>query len=290
MSTMSVMTSGASGASGASGTTMRSEMRAKGRRPRGLSVAVCLFVLAVTAVAGAPPVAAQRPVGQMVLVVNEVRGTPPGRAAAPMAVGEGVVLDHLIETGPRSAARLTIGDHGVIRMGQSTRQRIDRHEVDQATGEERSVFSVLLGKVQVALDSLFGGELTVETPSASLGVKGTVFRVLVDAVGRTVVAVLEGVVEVTAKAGGTVTLTAGTYTVVDPGGAPLPPAPFDPTLGTLSPSAGGPDFEVPGEELLGETPLLDGERFDLPRQPPGQRDPDGLPQGLNDPNGDPDAE
>jgi hypothetical protein len=110
--------------------------------------------------------------------------------------------------------------------------------------------------------------VTVETPTASLGVKGTVLRVLVTPSGRTLVAVLEGTVEVTSKAGGTVVVTAGAFSIVDEGAAPLPPSPFDPSTGTLSPSAGGPDFAVPGEDLFPESPLLDGRQIDLPREPP----------------------
>lgn len=247
--------------------------------------ALALALASATILAAAAPAAAQRPVGRMVTVQNEVLGTTPGGAPAQMAVADPVVLDHVIETGRASWARLLVGEHAPIDLGQSTRKVITQHEIDAATGEERTTLQLLLGRIQVALDSLFSGDFTVETPNASLGVKGTVFRVLVDAAGRTAVSVLEGVVDVTAKAGGTVTLTAGSYTVVGEKGPPSPPAPFDPALGTLAPSAGGPDFEVPGEEVLGETPLLDGERFDLPRQPPGQRDPDGQGAGAAAPNG-----
>jgi hypothetical protein len=131
--------------------------------------------------------------------------------------------------------------------------------------------------------------VTIDTPSASLGIKGTVLRVLVDADGRTLVAVLEGVVEVSSKPPGperTVVLPAGTFTIVEPGGAPSPPAPFDPGAGTLSPDAGGPDFTVPGEDVFDETPLIDDGQRELPRNPEGfflidpqQEPPPGDPNG-----------
>jgi ferric-dicitrate binding protein FerR (iron transport regulator) len=220
----------------------------------------------------------------MALVRNDVRGTPPGGAAAAMAVGDAVVLDHLVETGRASAARMTLGSEGVLSLGQEARLQVDRMVVDRATGRTESTLELLLGKIELALGSLFRGEVTVETPTASLGVKGTVLRVLVTPSGRTLVAVLEGTVEVTAKAGGTVTVEAGRFTIVAEGAAPLPPSPFDPSTGTLSPSAGGPDFAVPGEDLFPETPLLDGQQIDLPREPPvrDQRDPSGDP---NEPPG-----
>ncbi|MGD2114622.1 MAG: FecR family protein [Acidobacteriota bacterium] len=233
---------------------------------------VLILVLALTLALAPAPVRSQSPgdpVGRMALVRNDVTGTPPGEtAASALAVGDPVVLDHLIRTGRASAARMTLGSEGVLSLGQDVQLRVDRMVVDQATGRTESTLELLLGKIELALGSLFRGEVTVETPTASLGVKGTVLRVLVDAAGRTLVAVLEGTVEVTSKAGGTVTVRAGELTIVEEGAAPLPPSPFDPSAGTLSPSAGGPDFAVPGEDLLPESPLLDGQQIDLPREPP----------------------
>lgn len=240
------------------------------------------LLLAAVGVLAAVPARAQDPVGRIALVRGDVRGTPPGGAAAAMAVADPVVLDHLIATGRASAARMTLEPEGVLSIGQETELRIDRGTVDQATGEGESVLTLLLGRLEVALGSLFRGEVTVETPSASLGVKGTVFRVLVDAAGRTLVAVLEGVVEVTSKATGeTLVLEAGDYAIVEPGGLIVGPAPFDPAAGTLSPSAGGPDFHVPGEDAFEQTPLFPEEQRDLPREPP--TDAELGPQGSQEP-------
>jgi len=244
-------------------------------------LAICLAALA------AAPATAQDAVGRMALVRGDVEGTPPGGSAAAMTVGERIVLDHLLETGRASAARMTLDPEGVLSMGQETRLTIDQATVDQATGESESTLTLLLGKIELALGSLFRGDVTVETPSASLGIKGTVLRVLVDASGRTLMAVLEGVVEVTSKStGDKVSVAAGEYTIVDPGAAPLTPAPFDPSAGTLSPSAGGPDFTVPGEDLFDQTPLLPDEQRDLPREPPSRNNPNGSsqpPPGANGP-------
>lgn len=219
----------------------------------------------------ASPLAAQQRVGQVALAAGTVEGTPPGGAKAPLAVGDPIVLQHLVETGHQSAARMTLDPHGVLSMGQDSRLRVDRSTLDQATGRSQSALSLLLGKIELALGSLFRGEVTVDTPTASLGIKGTVLRVLVDADGRTLVAVLEGVVEVTSKAGGTALVRAGSYSIVGSGAPPLAPAPFDPSAGTLSPAAGGPDFSVPGEDVFTETPLLPERQLDLPREPPGTR-------------------
>jgi len=237
--------------------------------------ALAAFVgLLVTAGPAQGQVQAQDPVGRMADLAGDVEGTPPGGARAAMAQGDDLVLGHLVETARDAWALMRFGQHGDLRLGQETRITVDQSTVDQATGASRSTLSVLLGKIELALGSLFRGEVTVETPTASLGIKGTVLRVRVDPSGRTLVAVLEGTVEVTSKAGVTVLVDAGTYSIVEAQAPPLPPAPFDPSAGTLSPSAGGPDFAVPGEDAFSETPLFEDGQTDLPREPPQPDQPD----------------
>jgi hypothetical protein len=209
-----------------------------------LACALALFL------AAALPLAAQPRVGEVVLARNDVRGTPAGGATATLAEGSAVLLDMRVETGTDSAAKMTFDPQGALTLGAEADVTFTRAEVDQITGESRSWFEVLLGKVRLALSPSFRGEVDVETPVATLGVKGTDVRVEVNRRGRTVVEVLEGVVAVTAAAGGPeVTVSAGRRTVVEPGGRPTPPALLDPLGGTLSPSAGGPPFTVPQEDL-----------------------------------------
>jgi|GEM_PF-2192796 len=257
--------------------------------PSGLTVAL-LFVVAALAPAAilCRPTSAQEgaqervheEVGRMADLAGDVEGTPPGGTRAALHQGDGILLGHLVETARDAWALMRFTPHGDLRLGQETRITVDQSTIDQANRTSRSVLSLLVGRIELALGSLFRGEVTVETPTADLGIKGTVLRVLVDASGRTLVAVLEGTVEVTSKAGGTVLVHAGSFSIVDPEAPPLPPAPFDPSAGTLSPSAGGPDFAVPGEGTFSETPLIEDGQTDLPREPPRR---DQLDQG--DPTG-----
>jgi ferric-dicitrate binding protein FerR (iron transport regulator) len=208
-----------------------------------------------TLAASAPPIGSQTPAGRTVEARGDVLGTPPGSVEVALAAGDTLVLDHLIATGRASLARLAIGRGGSLSLGQDTRLRLDQERIDAATGLTQSTFSLLLGRLELALGRLFQGELTIETPTATLGIKGTVVRIFVDADGRTVVAVLEGLVEVTSRAGGTVRPSAGFFTVVEPGAPPMPPAPFDLRASALAAGARGPDFVVPGEQVLIDSPL-----------------------------------
>lgn len=217
--------------------------------PRHLLPSLLLVLLAAGSASAAN-------VGEVVLVRNEVRGTPQGGTPRPLAVGNGVGLGLRVETGVESAAKMTFDPHGALTLGARAKAVIDRNLVDQVTGRSDSALSVLAGQVRLALGKLFRGEVSVDTPTAVVGVKGTDLRVDVDEpTGTTIVTVTEGVVTVRSKAGGEVTVRAGERTLVAPGQAPTPPGRIDPGSATLSASAGGPAF-TPPQSAFPETPLI----------------------------------
>jgi hypothetical protein len=187
-------------------------------------------------------------VGEVVLVRNTVHGTAPGQAVRSLSVGDGLALGLRVETGVGSAAKMTFDPRGALTLGANARVTLDRATVDQATGRNESALSILAGSVRLALSKLFRGEVAIDTPTATVGVKGTDVWVEVDEpTGTTVVTVLEGEVSVRSKAGGEVAVQAGTRTVVASGQAPTPPAAVEPGSSTLSASAGGPAFTPPQE-------------------------------------------
>src|SRR3954468_24181953 len=195
-------------------------------------------------------------VGEIVLVRNTVHGTPPGGADHPLAVGDGVVLGLRLETGADSGTKMTFDPSGSYTLGAKTRAVIDSNLVDSVTGRNESALSVLAGTVRLALGKLFHGDISIDTPTAVVGVKGTDLSVHVDeASGTTIVVVTEGTVTVRSKAGGEVIVTAGRRTLVAPGQPPTPTAPILPTDSTLTASAGGPAFTPPQETAFPESPI-----------------------------------
>ncbi|HEV7505889.1 MAG TPA: FecR domain-containing protein [Thermoanaerobaculia bacterium] len=211
--------------------------------------------LALLLSATAPALAAD--VGEVVLVRNDVRGTSQGGSPKPLAVGNGVSLGLRVDTGADSGARMTFDPSGSLTLGSRARAVIDRNLVDQVTGRSDSALSVLAGQVRLALGKLFRGEVSIDTPTAVVGVKGTDLRVDVDEpTGTTVVTVTEGVVTVRSKSGGEVTVRAGQRTLVASGQPPTPPALVDPSSTALSASAGGPAFTTPQETVFPDAPLL----------------------------------
>jgi hypothetical protein len=239
---------------------------------------------AAMALALAPALAAEigaQEVGVVVQAEGQVTGTPAGGSQAPLAVPDPVLLDMRVATGRASYARMTFGSAGVLELGAGAEVVLDRSTVDAATGAEDSLLGVIAGKVRLALSSLFRGSVEVDTPTATIGVKGTILTTEVPDPDLTVVWVEEGTVDVTSKAGGTVTVTAGYSTSVRRGAAPTAPAPFDPESGAAAVRALPPEIVAPNEEV--EPPVLRPRDQELPPPrddvPPGPNDPSGIPVG-----------
>ncbi len=179
-------------------------------------------------------------VGRVAIAVNDVRGTPPGAVELRLAAGDGFGLGYLIATGKRSEALLTFDPDGSLRLYAETRATIDRATVDASRRSQKGI-SVLVGRLWVALSRLFQGELVVETPSATIGIKGTLVLIEVLPTGETRVVVIEGVVSVRGKTLGEPLLVGpGQETTVASDGLPTLPAPVSSAVASLSPSAGGP--------------------------------------------------
>ena len=213
---------------------------------------------AVLVLALAPAAAAQR-VGTMVEVVGQVTGTAPGAAPTSMAAGDPVVLNMRIATGRDSFASLTLDPEGVLQLGANAEITIDQAEIDAATGESQSLISVVIGKIRLVLSSAFRGKAEVDTPTATIGVKGTILAAEIDGRADTTVWVEEGEVEVTSKVGGTVTVAAGYFTTVRRGLPPTDPAPFDPASGAAAVRALPPEIVAPQEEVPDDSPLRPAE-------------------------------
>lgn len=224
-------------------------------------------------------------VGVVVQAEGQVTGTPSGGAEAPLAVPDPVLLDMRVGTGRASYARMTFGANGVLELGAGAAVVLDRATVDAATGAEDSLLSVLAGKVRLALSSLFRGSLEADTPTATIGVKGTIFTLDVEDPDATVVWVEEGAVDVTSKAGGTVRVTAGFTTTVRRGAAPTDPAPFDPDSGAAAVRALPPEIEPPNEDVEPPDPRPRDQELPPPRDDvPSPNEPTGVPVGSRGPN------
>jgi len=122
------------------------------------------------------PAAAQR-VGVNSAVNPQAEGTPPGAATRELVIGQEVVRNERIVTGPTGQTQILLLDESAITVGPNSTLTLDEFVYDphadtgkQAFNATRGVFRYVGGKV-----SKVEGAVTVQTPVGSLGIRGGAF-------------------------------------------------------------------------------------------------------------------
>ena len=156
--------------------------------------AVIRVALSLAAVLGVEPALAQRNIGAAVTIEREVSGTLAGRNRA-LNSGDGVFSNENIRTANASAAQLQFLDQTKLAIGPSASVVLDRFIYNPDRTAREVTVEVARGAAR-----WFGGvsrsqAYHVRTPHASIGVRGTIFDLLVEA-RRTIVTLREGVIVV----------------------------------------------------------------------------------------------
>jgi len=195
----------------------------------GLALAALLVALAA-----AMPAAAQQTIGQTDYVVASVHGAVAGRVRQ-LSVPDPVFHDESIDTAPDAASRLRFQDGTVLSIGPSSRVTLDEFVYDPDPSRQRLAINMTRGVLRFATGRLAKNAYVIVTPTAVIGVRGTVFTVTVDRDGGTTVTVEEGRIRATNPAG------AGLEIGVEASVWLQPPVNgvFPPPLGPLAIGAGG---------------------------------------------------
>lgn len=172
--------------------------------------------------------------------------------AHPVRQGDAIPAGTTLRTGGDGYVTVQLADGSILKVQADTQARLDSSQQYEEAGFFASAWSVLRGRVESLVAHLTGGQprYQIKTPQATLGVRGTEFRVSTNA-QRTTSETLSGTVAVsngkqtTVIQGGQGTIAA-THAAVE-AAAPLPPAPV-----------------LDGLPTLYERPLI---RLDLPTVP-----------------------
>ena len=151
--------------------------------------------------------------------------------AAPVARGQALPEGADLVTGDDGQVSVRLVDGTLLQLRRASRARLEESRQIPGAAHTRSGVRLEQGQVEVQAQPARRGEpgFRIGTPQGVLGVRGTVFRVAVDA-GRTRGEVLEGVVGVSAAASGASVaeseqrVGAGFGTVVDATGRVAPPS------------------------------------------------------------------
>ena len=149
---------------------MKTFSRRLGRRLPVVAAALCLCL------------AAHADVGQIKVATGQVFVDRKGQSL-PGRVGLALETDDVLRTGADGSVGITMRDNSLLSAGPNSILTLERFEFDAATSEgrfdarlQRGTLSVVSGRIAKKSPQA----MTVRTPSAVLGVRGTEFVVAVD--------------------------------------------------------------------------------------------------------------
>src|SRR6266851_3998769 len=176
---------------------------------------------------------AQQRVGVNAAVNPDATGTPPGAAARRLVLGQEIVFKERITTGLQGQTQILFIDQSTMSIGANSDLLIDEFVFDPAAGTgkmaanlTRGVFRFVGGKL-----SKLDNAVTMQTPSATIGIRGGVILVNQAASGSLEVIFVYGKgITVTGLNGiaQTITRPGWEVTVSAPGSSPSEPAPAPP--------------------------------------------------------------
>jgi hypothetical protein len=151
---------------------------------------IAIAVLAATVNAAA----STQDVGSLEKVARNVYGTPPQASRAPQHSGDSVAFQELLETLEDSGALVRFIDGSQLTIGAKSKILVDQFVFDPGSGSGNALISITSGALRFATGAMPKGKTVIDTPTATLTLRGTVVRVGVGANGETELEVDAGTV------------------------------------------------------------------------------------------------
>ncbi len=187
---------------------------------------VTLCAVFAPALAGSVATAqAATTVGDTRVVIEAVSGTLEANIRD-LAVLDDVFHRELIATAADSATEITFLDGTVLTIGENSTLTLTEIIFDPTPGNARMIIDATLGVFKFASGNLPKESYEIRTPVATIGIRGTILSLVVEADGTTTVTADEGIVSVSNRAGVVRTLgLPGSSTIVLPAVGAAVPAP-----------------------------------------------------------------
>lgn len=185
-----------------------------------LVVAMLLGLLPLAATAATNTAA-----GLVLLVGGQATAQASGQPERTLSRRGEVFVGDRITTANDSQLQLRMKDGAIIALGANAEFVVKAYS-DDAAGDKKdqAVLSLVKGGLRTISGQIDKSTYSMETPTATLGIRGTVFDVFVRTDGTTIVILRDGQVMVTGAAGGTQLLTQkGLASIIKPGQAPSQP-------------------------------------------------------------------
>jgi hypothetical protein len=143
---------------------------------------------------------AQTAIGNATKVVRQVQGTLANNVRV-LKTQDDVVQNEVIKTAADSASELVFRDDTTLTIGPNAEVTLDTFVFDPGPTKGKVIINQTIGTIRFVSGKLAKQVYEIRTPTATIGIRGTVFTVTVAANGATTVSVTQGAVAVTNAAG-----------------------------------------------------------------------------------------
>jgi hypothetical protein len=138
------------------------------------SIAVALAAVALTAL----PAVAQE-VGTATAVNPLTESTPPGATTTTLNVGSHIVHNERIHTTPTGSVQLLFTDHSTMSISANSDIVIDEYVYDPNSNSGHMLATISQGALRYVGGKLsHAGQATIETPVATIGIRGAVATIM----------------------------------------------------------------------------------------------------------------
>jgi ferric-dicitrate binding protein FerR (iron transport regulator) len=164
---------------------------------------------ALLALAAASPSVAANEIGKTVVVVRTVTGTL-ATEVRQLVINDGVAQNELIATAADAASEIEFVDGTKLTLGPRARVVLDKFVYDSDPSKGAFFLSVSEGVFRFVTGTMVHQSYSIKTPNGTIGVRGTVFNMLVFS-DSSIVQVVDGQVFGTAADGTPRTFGRGEY-------------------------------------------------------------------------------
>jgi len=137
-------------------------------------------------------------VGKVVEMAMWAHGTPPGGKRVRKEVNASIVKDETLETGMFSSLTAQLKDGTKLVLSADSRLVVDDYVYDP-TGKQAAVYTLTQGVFFYATGKMKKDVIAINTPVATIGIRGTELVIHVDPSGRTEVGVVSGKISVRSR-------------------------------------------------------------------------------------------
>ena len=180
----------------------------------------CALFAALSVWLLASPVLAAESVGQASSLRPSATQASDGGAPQTLAWKDQILRNAKLATSEKGALEVTFLDHSKLSMGPNSSMKVDSFVYSSSSDNSQQILKYTKGAFRFISGAIPEKNVSLQTPTATIGVRGTIIRTLILSDGSTIVGLDEGTAVITSiQTGQSVVLSAGQKITIKPGGA-----------------------------------------------------------------------